>query len=487
MNSKLDTSIFSFMLSSSLLAILPFLCLSAFTIPSADDIFYHNYGLNKSLLEFLIHHYNTWTGRYFSNLLMAINPYSLTSQLSYYPLMTYGVQILFFLASFLFLKVLIISLSLNLVDPLVTTKTAKVEKIKLRTLTRLIYLLWIALFFHKMPRPTDSLYWFAGSSSHLVAMSFCLFASGLYLSSFKQNYLVQMFYYFLISLLTICICGSNETLMLQWIFLIFFAFIYERVVLNRLNLKLIFPFLISIICFAIVFLAPGNKIRAENLQGGHDLLLLVFKPLGLIVETCVRYLSVNLVILLFWSLPFLSRIFILIPAFLKEKRSIYLFVSLWFGFFFLTFVPSVWTMGGLPPRRVLNNTYLIILFLSFFILLLKINSWTFLFRFKHSWDKYFPMKLQKIAFLVSFLLLFNHYEAWKDLIHIPRFLSSLNERNELVLQSKGQDLVLKPFSYFPTTFFYEDITTDPTNYRNVVFAEFYKLKSVKLSTQESPN
>ncbi len=484
MISKIETSSFRFILSSSLIAIIPFLCLSAFTIPSADDIFYHNYGLNKSLLEFLIHHYNTWTGRYFSNLMMAINPYSLTSQLSYYPLMTYSVQFLFFLTSFLFLKVFTTSIILTPIDQI---ETAKVEKNEPRAVANLMYLLWIALFFHKMPRPTDSLYWFAGSSSHLIAMSFCLLASSLYLYSFKQNHLFQILYYFLISLLTICICGSNETLMLQWIFLIFFAFVYERMVLNRLNLKLIFPFLISLVCFAIVFLAPGNKVRAQNLQGGHDLLLLVFKPLGLIVETSFRYLSVNLIILLFWSLPFLSRAFDLIPAFLKEKKSIYLFFFLWFSFFFLSFVPSVWTMGGLPPRRVLNNTYLIILFLSFFILLLKINAWTFLFRFKYSWDKYFPMRWQKITFLVSFFLLFNHYEAWKDLIHIPRFLSSLKERNELVLKNKGQDLVLEPFTYFPTTFFYEDITTDPTNYRNVVFAEFYKLKSVKLSKQENSN
>lgn len=465
-NNSSAAQIYRFLLTSAAVGIFPFLILSIFTIPSADDIFYHNYGLNKTTWEFLVDHYNTWTGRYFSNLMMAINPYSLTSDIFYYPLMTVAIQALFFYSCYLFLRV--VFTKLHLFD------------IK-KNLAVLVFCLLMALFFHKMPRPTDSLYWFAGSSSHLIAMSFCLLAGAIYLLSFKKKISAQIFSYFLISLLTICICGSNETLMLQWIFVIFFAFVFEKIVHDRFNFKILFPFVIALVCFAIVFFAPGNKIRAQNLQGGHDILLLMFKPWGLIVETSVRYLSLNLIILLFWSLPFLSLAFDKIPSYFKEKKTIYLFIFLWLGLFFLTFVPSIWTMGGLPPRRVLNNTYLMMLMLSFFIILLKIKDLNFLFRWKFNWDKYFPLKWQKLVFLLSFLVLFNHYFAWHDLFNVPRFVQALNERQQVIDDNKNKDLELTPLSYFPTTFFYEDITTDPNNYRNVVFAEFYKLKSVKLT------
>lgn len=468
-------SLFRFLYTSCLIAIVPFLLLSFFTIPSADDIFYHNYGQDKTLIEFLVHHYNTWTGRYFSNLMMAINPYSLTSELWTYPVMTILVQILFARSCFFFLR--------NFV--LLITKQENLENVRqqVNKLTGLILLIWVALFLHKMPRPTDSFYWFAGSSSHLIAMSFVLINIGLYFQSFGLSLRQQVNRYLFISLLTICICGSNETLMLQWIFMMFFAFIYEKIVFNKNNFKILLPFIFSLICFVVVFVAPGNKIRAANLHGGHDILLLLSKPWGLIVETSLRYLSLNLLILLFWLLPLFKSLNNYLPDSLKEKKSKMLFLLFWLGLFALSFVPSVWTMGGLPPRRVLNNTYLMILFLSFFIVLVKITDWEFLFRWKNHWDKYFSFNYQKLVFLLSFLVLFNHYFAWHDLLYVPKFLTSLNEREKIITDpsNKNADVILEPLSYFPTTFFYEDITTDPTDYRNIVFAEFYKLKSVKLT------
>lgn len=475
-----------FMATIALLSVLPFLILGLFTIPSADDIFYHNYGKDKTLIEFSVHHYNTWTGRYFSNLMMSINPFSLTSNDGLYPLMTYSVQILFFLCAFFFLKTLL-EIFKNTLSPF--QQKELFQNTNLNLVSGFILLLWIALFFHKMPRPTDSLYWFAGSSSHLIAESFLLLGTGLYLKSFSLSKWGQINCFLLISILTIAICGSNETLMLQWIFLMAFSFVFEKAVLKRFNFKILLPLALSFLCFAVVFFAPGNKIRAANLHGGHDVLLLLIKPWGLIIETALRYLSFNLLILLFWSLPILKQINNYLPAFLKEKKSKVLFSLFWLGLFALTFVPSVWTMGGLPPRRVLNNTYFMILFLSFFILLLHIQHWTFLNRWKEKWDHYFSFRWQKIVFTFSFLLLFNNFFAWKDLIFIPKFLNSLHEREKIIKDIANQEteLLLPPLDYFPSTIFYEDITTDPLDYRNIVFAEFYKLKSVKLNKPYNSN
>lgn len=471
---------------SSLLGVLPFLLFGIFTIPSADDIFYHNYAKDKSTLEFLVHHYNTWTGRYFSNLMMAINPYTLTSSESLYPLMTYAVQTLFVFALFFFVK--------NIIQVFIrlTTKPSfefTFAKENLNKICSFIVLVWLALFFHKMPRPTDSLYWFAGSSSHLIAMSFTLISVGLYLKSFILSKWSQVNAYLFIALLTIGICGSNETLMLQWIFIMFFGFVFEKAILNRYNFKILIPFVISIFSFLVVFVAPGNKIRAANLHGGHDILLLLSKPWGLVGETTVRYLSVNLILLLFWSLPLFKQINLALPEYLKEKKPRRLFYLFWLGLFSLTFVPSVWTMGGLPPRRVLNNTYLMILLLSFFIILQNAHTWAFLFKGKEKFDKYFPLKAQKIVFLLGFIFLFNSFFAWKDLVFTPKYLSSLSERKKVVLDPVNQetDVILPPFEYFPATYFYEDITTAPQDYRNLVFAEFYKLKSVKLSKPYQTN
>lgn len=464
----------------ALLSILPFLILGAFTIPSADDIFYHNYGKDKRLIEFSVHHYNTWTGRYFSNLMMAINPYSLTSSESFYPVMTYAVQFFFVICAFIFAKTLLCCFKNNMPH---SHQKELFKDLSLNLISGFILLVWLALFLHKMPRPTDSLYWFSGSSSHLIAEGFVLLSIATYFKSFAFSKLNQINCYILISLFTIAICGSNETLMLQWIFLMFFSFVFEKIIFHRFNMKTLMPLLISLLCFLVVYFAPGNKIRAANLHGGHDLLLLATKPWGLIAETSLRYLSLNLIIVFFWSLPILKKIHHYLPKFLTEQKSKTLFGFLWLCFFVLTFVPSVWTMGGLPPRRVLNNTYFMILFISFFVVLINLNSWHFLFKWKNKWDSFFSFKWQKVVFALSSLFLFNNFFAWKDLVFIPKFLTSLQERQEMVLNPSNQntDLIIPPLNYFPSTFFYEDITTDPQDYRNLVFAEFYKLKSVKLT------
>lgn len=475
-----DKGIFQFISWVSLLGITPFFVFIFFTQPCADDIFYHNYGLTKTTWEFLNHHYNTWTGRYFSNLMMAINPYSLTSDPKFYPVMTFIVVSLFLSCSFFFLWT-----------------TLKILNFKISVKEKLaVWLILLALFFHTMPRPADSLYWFAGSSSHLIALSFALLSLSLYFKSFTQSIPIQWLNYVAITVLSFCIAGSNETIMLQWIFILTFICFYEFYILKKVNFKILVPLTVTLIGFGIVFLAPGNKIRAQALNGGHDIVLLLFKPLGLIVETSIRYLSLNLIIVLFGVLPFLKRNYILIPDFLKSKSSSYLFFIFWLGLFFLTFVPSVWTMGGLPPRRVLNNTFFMILLLSALILLLQSQNWEWLYKLKTKWDQFFPQKIQKITFLLSYLFLFNHQQAWKDLINTPTYLSSQKERSNLIAiaQTKAmnpssaqdtrdqrQDLILPPLRYFPSTYFYEDIRTDANDYRNLVFAEFYKLKSVKLS------
>jgi hypothetical protein len=72
--------------------------------------------------------------------------------------------------------------------------------------------------------------------------------------------------------------------------------------------------------------------------------------------------------------------------------------------------------------------------------------------------------------------------TWKDLFNLPDFIRSKYSRELILASAQNTHLILQPLGYFPTTFFYEDITTTSGDYRNIVVAEFYKLKSITLST-----
>lgn len=261
-----------------------------------------------------------------------------------------------------------------------------------------------------------------------------------------------------------------------------FGIFYHAVIEKRWEKSLVLPLLVAVIGFGILYLAPGNIVRAKELHGGHDIGLLLIKPWGLIIETTARYLSLSLLLSALLFFPFLKSMNSRISTRAKEPRSLMLLGLFGLGLFALTFVPSVWTMGGLPPRRVLNNTYLLFLLYGTFLLILFAHKLDFLRRWSDRLYTLSNIQL-KILIAVSSLFLFNHFYAWKDLLHLPHFLNSMEKRQTLVSANPHQDLTLPNLEYFPTTFFYEDITVKTDDYRNVVFSEFYKLKSVRLAKE----
>tara|TARA_B110001454_G_scaffold219057_1_gene249599 strand:- start:37100 stop:38470 length:1371 start_codon:yes stop_codon:yes gene_type:complete len=444
----------------------PFFVFFFFTTPLADDIFYHNYAQDKTTWEFLVHHYNTWTGRYFSNLMMAVNPFTLTSNTAVYPWMMIALFFVFILSLFF------------LVRTLIKIGGRSPKNVSYSALAFPVTIILIALFFHKMPRVTDTFYWFSGTSSHLLPICLLFVSIGLYLRGLHlPNGSMRPLSVVFVTLASFIVSGSNETLAVQWIFTLFFTFVYQRLIFNRCERGLIIPFLAALIGFTILYFAPGNAIRGKELHGGHDILLLLAKPWGLIIETTVRYISLAGLIALVAVFPTLKEFHQNISEKMKTKQSQLMLVGFGLTIFALTFVPSVWTMGGLPPRRVLNNTYLFFLLYGTFLIVLFANKLGFLQR----WSDRPSGKKVNFVFAISLLILFNNFYAWKDLVNLPKYLDSEKKRQVIVSSGQGKDVILTPLAYFPTTFYYEDVRTNAEDYRNIVFAKFYNLKSVALS------
>lgn len=501
---KKSISLVEFIYGASLISLLPFVVFFFVTIPCSDDIFYHNFAQERTTWGFLMEHYMTWTGRYFSNLMMAINPYTLTSKAGVYPLMMVSLFFVFTASLYYLIKAVFKILNPYQSSGAYATEASYNAPIKKAAFFAMT--IFTALFLHKMPRTTDSLYWFAGASSHLLPMSLILCAVGLYFS--RLNFLVTApslsltkelassaaatsarspyFYQTIlsiiaISLISFIVSGSNETLAIQWIFTLMFGLFYKKIIFKRWDWTLFLPLLVALSGFAILYFAPGNAIRAKELKGGHDIILLLFKPWGLIAETSVRYLSLSLLVALVCFFPIFKKLNQNLPLFLKESRSRVLLALFGLGLFALTFVPSVWTMGGLPPRRVLNNMYLIFLLYGSFLLIVSAHTLNRVDLWIEFLSKRLSTRQWKFIFLVGLVFFFNNFYAWKDLFNLPSFLNSVQQRDRLVASARNTDLVIEPLAYFPTTFFYEDITVKTDDYRNIVFSEFYKLKTVRLS------
>lgn len=376
--------------------------------------------------------------------------------------------IVFLLSLFLIIRVTIKNLSLNS------------KNYSPSALAFFLTFIVTALFFHKMPRTTDTFYWFAGTSSHLLPICLILISAALYLRGLKLlNGSMRPVSVIIVTIVSFIVSGSNETLAVQWIFTLAFVILYQKAINERWEKVLFAPLTFAIVGFVILYFAPGNAVRAKELKGGHDILLLLVKPWGLVAETTIRYISFSLLAALIAVFPKLKDAQENLSEKIKSKNSVWLLNLFGLGLFLLTFVPSVWTMGGLPPRRVLNNTYLLFLLYGTFLIILSAHKMKFLER----WSSRFSGSKLNIVFGVSLIVFFNNFYAWKDLINLPKYTESVRKRDVIVTSGQGKDVILTPLAYFPTTFFYEDITVKTDDYRNIVFAEFYKLKSVALSKE----
>ncbi|MDR1563833.1 MAG: DUF6056 family protein [Oscillospiraceae bacterium] len=92
-----------------------------------------------------------------------------------------------------------------------------------------------------------------------------------------------------------------------------------------------------------------------------------------------------------------------------------------------------------------------------------------------------------LALLLSFTFTFKASEAasFKALAAIKSgeaalFYSEAVQRTALCRSSRGGDVVIKPYSVKPPLLFFDDITEDTADWRNMTVCKYYGLKSIKL-------
>jgi hypothetical protein len=156
--------------------------------------------------------------------------FTLSSDVKVYPFMMISLFVVFILSLFFLIRTLI------------KTWDQSQKNVSYLALAFPVTLILTALFFHKMPRVTDTFYWFSGTSSHLLPISFLFISAGLYLRGLTLPLgSMRPFSVVIVTVASFIASGSNETLAVQWIFTLFFVFVYQRLIFNRRERVLILP------------------------------------------------------------------------------------------------------------------------------------------------------------------------------------------------------------------------------------------------------
>jgi hypothetical protein len=454
-----------------LLLLAPYIYLSFFMHPAADDFNYAFQSISKGWLNENINQYFTWSGRYTSNIFLLANP------LVYHNLTVYRIlPIVFIVLTFSSFYFLLASVYNNLIN----------KK------TLIIIALTITLFsLFSMPDLAEGIYWYTGSVIYQASVIFFITYMALFYRYSTGRYLLnKISHAFICILLAVITAGSNEIVII--VLLLFHLILSGKAIIGHKHNRTYYLVLSALVIIASVFsfTAPGNAVRAGYFENNH----LFLNSIGMSLLQTFRFLSD-------WmsNLPFiiLSLLFIVFTrdintkvGLFKNPTSTHLFL---FGLslpavIFISVFPPYWSTGILGQQRTVNVGF----FLFILFWLINLNLWTSYFK-----EHYIFINLEKIINKRSSMVLFitaiivmsateNGYNAATDIFYRKAFMfdREITLRNKLIKESKEKGIYhisIDPLKNKPPTIFVLDITADSSNWINSGFACYYGLKSVILS------
>lgn len=446
----------------ALFGVLPFVLLGLFAHPSADDWYMAADTLEKGFWQSNIDFYLGLTGRFFSSALLFMNP---------------------ILVSFTAFKAYCVLLVLSLLFSMRWALAAWFPETTTGW-SLLLAVMGCVVFLWGMASPAQGLYWGTGSVGYTLpgVLAFCV-AALLGRQCLDTAWRPQPARLLAAALLAVAITGCSEVAMALFLAHItaLNAWFFWRH--RRISRPLLIVLLATCLGVAVVVLTPGNANRGTWYTS--EVRHAPVPALLMALRLAVRQVGIWLVFL-----PFL--LFSLItasvwPAALQLKRrrawelmavALLLMSACVFGAFFL----GTWSMGGVIPQRAIN------LALLFFLI-----DWLLLLAGLISLLRSFHLRLPQpglilslgafVALALSAAFLNNNIKrAWGDLLsgRAALYDQESSHRHALIRATLAPDVLVPALTARPYTLFFNDLTTDPANWRNTGCARFFRKHTIAL-------
>ena len=455
-----------------LFLLLPFLVISIFNHPSADDFSYSDFVNRLGFWNAQIENYYIWTGRYTATALLTVNPIDYTN-LTFYRILPVLLLISFSFSVYYFLNKLLI-------------KTRRRDIIVLTFLILFLYLYYT-------PNITEAFYWMAGSITYQLASILSLFLFSILLILFRiKDRKKKIFLTSLASLLCIAIVGLNETSMLILVVITFLLFATNFYVKKSPDPILLILFVITAAASAVVILAPGNLVRMAEKPGRFQLLYSITGSIKTTLLYIASWLPMLLIMIALFS-PLLNRIAGNIKVrFSLEKLNFMHLLSLalaFLGFIIICFFPSYWSQGGKPPARTINVIYLLFIFGSF---ALSVLFFLLLQNLQRPLPR-IPQRIRILMLLVIFAIIIvkpnNIRKVYHDLLSgtAYRYNIEMNQRYNL-LEKCDSECLVPPIKNRPFILFAYDLAVKPSEeiyWYNKHLGDYFGLEPIKVFENNS--
>jgi len=451
----------SFFLVGLILAILPYLYLSFFVNPSADDFSLSGQAQQNEFFHLMYHNYFFWNGRYISNIFIYLNPIAFGSFVGYKTI------------SFLMMVLLIFVNSIFIAQIFVSINNKK------RLIASLVLSL---LFIQNMPIISEGIYWFTGSIIYLLGVF--VFMSYLTLLIFVLKKKGKIHHDFLLIILLFLACGFNEVLtLLIVLFLTTMVYVFYR---NKTEEKkqIMIQCLFACLFAGVMIFSPGNEFRENAYENAHNLSYsLIFSSLQVARFSLTWITSIPLVAASFIYFQFNKE--------LKEnnvliKKSFY--INRWLSLLsllaviFICVFPPYWATGILGQHRTLNVAYFFFLILWFINLTVWYNYYQNKFNF--SLTKRIQTTLA-VFLLVGFMFTGNGYHSLSDIfsgaaINYNKQMNNRYTKLEEFRKANEKKVVLKEIKNPPKCLFVSDITENEKDWTNQAYNLYFRLDSLEI-------
>lgn len=452
-NSFLKSSNFIFFIGA--FSILPFLVISVFNNPFADDFCYHNKSRDLGFWKAQSYWYNEWSGRYFASAILSLK--SLISE------------------SFLVYKLIPILLICLLFIALYLLSSAVFSTYNKRDLLVITFFI-LSIFIAQMPSIVEGFYWLAGAVtyqlSNILTLFFLFFLIEL-ITTKKNKFLI------LSTVFSFFIIGSNEISMLLLSTIVFIIFGYKSIQQRKINLQLL-TIVIAIIIFSVFEItAPGNYVRSSEFPQKKQLFYSLFKSVYHLIDSLAIWLPLIFLSLLVLFDHFKNNLASINSSLFKVNPLIICITVL--AIPFIGFFIGYWSMGWILPPRAINTIYLYFLLGTvylFFVLFVTTKQHNSLFVDLSKWAK----KILFFIILIQMGFSKNIKTAYMDLIKGKAYHYNLELKNRysLIKQSSNSKIYVPKLINTPKTIFIDDISYDSENWVNECFNNYFKPKEIIL-------
>ncbi|MGB5417241.1 DUF6056 family protein [Algibacter sp.] len=448
----------NFIIFIGILSILPFLIISIFNNPSADDFCYNNISQNLGYFSTQLEAYNGWSGRYMATAILSIKGLVSGSFIIYKCI---PVVLLTFLGVSIYHLCTSIFKSLS-----------KKEKYIFSFLIMTMYLI-------QMPSTSQGFYWLAGAATYQVSIILSVFLVSFfirYLDTYNKKYLLISI------LLAFCVIGSNEITMMfvNLIFGVFF--LYTSIKHRKINFSVLSLLFFMLIFTIVVIKSPGSASRADTYPGNQQFLYSITKTISATKRHLGDWLPTIIVALLLFFEYFSKNKNLQTPKIFKAKLTIPTIIV--FIFPIIGVFPVYYGLKWVPLRTV-NVVYF------FFLLGIVYLAFLLFFKLKAA-NKNFLMFSPWVKYLL-FALIFirlggnnNIRTAYQDLLSgtAYNYDKELRSRYQAIENNKEDVLVIPELTFLPKTIFFEDIRTNSSHWINQCYKNYFDQKEIILTPKK---